>query len=210
VKFFGSLAVLFVVSVLVTSCNSVQESPVSSNGPKGEQTPAKVSAEPPSSVEEKIPAGRMMRRMVLVTPLSDVLADPSKVKGAYAVVVDWAMDLMPGYVSILATQEGEASLYSDGDFLVIGGGQHESVKKVAKQIPGLAKGLIERAKFSQKTDYPDRSMIRFNLVTAKGVKILEVKHSEISKDPEAQKVFEQAQDVLTAIRKVDESMQRDN
>jgi hypothetical protein len=113
-----------------------------------------------------------LRKMAFnVTPDQLGLALRSNQITVYGVIMDWGME--GATATTVAYQTGDASLYLSSGGGVIGGGQHDNVKKAARQLVGLAQDYLSKAKKTDTTPLPDKDKVIFYLLTNEGVYTLD-------------------------------------
>lgn len=84
----------------------------------------------------------------------------------FGIVMDW--EIGDGIVTLVAYQTGDVSMYLSSGGAIIGGGQHDSVRKVA--LPYVANGyrFIEYSTQTDGTQLPKKDEVQFYLLTNKG------------------------------------------
>ena len=117
----------------------------------------------------------------------------------FGVVMDWGMD--NATASLCSFQTGDASLYLSSGGGIIGGGQHESVKKAAIEFISKSQTYLANAEATKSTDLPSDKEIFFYLLTNKGTFLTKDKMSNIeSKKSQLTNLFDEANKVLTQLR----------
>lgn len=124
-------------------------------------------------------------------------------KIVYGVIMDWEMG--GATASTVAYQTGDASLYLSSGGGVIGGGQHQNVNDAAKQLVSLAQTFLAKTVKTELTPLPSTDEVKFYLLTNKGVFVgqEQMKNFENNSSPWL-KLFEEGNNVLTELRKVNE------
>ena len=125
-------------------------------------------------------------------------ADEKELK-TYGVVMDMGLD---GTTITLVTYEtGDASIYLSTGGGVIGGGQHETVNKAAKQFLKFAQSQVSKASKAENQDLPKGEDLYFYFLTNKGVLLIKDNMIEIeSKKSINTELFEEANKVFTELR----------
>jgi hypothetical protein len=115
------------------------------------------------------------------------------------VLMDWP--IQAGTVTVVARTTGDASVYTDGTFGVIGGIGHESVRKAATNCVRVAEGHFESATATKDYPYPKAGRVRFYLVGYDGVRVIDgdLEAVRTGKD-KCSDLFEAAQRVVTELR----------
>ena len=124
------------------------------------------------------------------------------VRGKQAVVI---MDAHShdGVASLMSSTEGDASMYFSSGGVLIGGGEHRSVRAAAI---AFARAVSKHKEAMQKTEdfpYPATGNVRFYLRTRDGVFFIEVAESELVADAHAlSATYRQAEKVIAEYQKV--------
>ena len=120
-----------------------------------------------------------------------------------AVVMDWPLDA--NVVTVLASSEGDASVYTTGTFGMIGGIGHESVRMAAISFVEAAQKHFAVTAPSTDFSYPSRQDIRFFFVTPSAVRSVTFPANEVQKQHSpAADLYAHGQRVLTELRMVTE------
>ena len=137
------------------------------------------------------------------TPTELGLSLPIDKTIVYGVIMDWEMG--GATATTIAYQTGDASLYLSSGGGVIGGGQHQNVNSAAKQFVSLAQKFLNKSTKTETTPLPDREMVKFYLLTNKGVYVGQdiMKNFENSTSVWLE-LFEEGNNVLTELRKTSE------
>ena len=101
------------------------------------------------------------------TPEQLKLSLPTNKTIVYGIVMDW--EINGAIATIVSYQTGDASLYLSTGGGVIGGGQHENVSSAAKHFVSLGQSFLDKAKKTEKTTLPETGVIKFYLLTNKGI-----------------------------------------
>ncbi len=121
----------------------------------------------------------------------------------YGIVMDWGMS--GATATIVSYQTGDASLYLSSGGGVIGGGQHENVNSAAKRFVSLGQRFIDKAIKTEKTPLPENDLIRFYLLTNKGIYVGQEQMRSFENNTSTWlPLFEEANLLLTELRKTSE------
>jgi hypothetical protein len=120
-----------------------------------------------------------------------------------AVIMDWPLDA--NVVTVLASSEGDASVYTTGTFGMIGGIGHATVRKAAIAFVESAQKVLSLSSPTADYSYPGRQEIRFFFVTPAAVRVVSFASSDVQKEnTPAAELYAQGQRVLTELRLVTE------
>ena len=121
----------------------------------------------------------------------------------YGIIMDWEMN---GAVATTAAYStGDASMYTSTGGGVIGGGQHQNVNSAAKQLIILAQSFVDKATKTETTPLPQTNTVKFYFLTNKGFYSCEEVMSNFENSSSKWlKLFEEANNVLTELRKTSE------
>lgn len=121
-----------------------------------------------------------------------------------AVVMDWPLDGQ--VVTVLASSEGDASVYTTGTFGMTGGIGHETVRKAAVAFVASAQKHVAMTSPASDLGYPSRREIRFYFVMPRSTRVVTLPEDELQKPGSpASELFAHGQRVLTELRVVTES-----
>lgn len=145
-----------------------------------------------------------LRNMAFTTtPVQLGLSLPTDKPIVYGVIMDWEMG--GATASMVTYQTGDASLYLSSGGGVIGGGQHQNVKSVAKQFVSLAQTFLDKTTKTETTPLPSTDEVKFYLLTNKGVCVGQEQMKNFENNSSTWlKLFEQGNIVLTELRKTSE------
>jgi hypothetical protein len=115
------------------------------------------------------------------------------------------MPLGTNTITVLASCNGDASLYTTSTFGVIGGIGHEAVRSAAKQFVRVCEKHYEDGVATKDYPYPSPGHVFFYLICFDGVRLIDrdEKRPAAGKDKGAD-LFSQGQRVLTELRMVAE------
>ncbi len=145
---------------------------------------------------------RQMRLKQLTTPPSELSQKPtSEFPRVCAVLMDWPIEA--GTVTVVARTTGDASVYTDGTFGVLGGIGHESVRRAATNCVRVAQRHFEPATATMDYPYPKAGRVRFYLVGYDGVRVIDgdLEAVRTGKD-KCSDLYEAAQSVITELRMI--------
>ena len=153
-----------------------------------------------ASEESKENMGKELRLMMLTTSPTQMKLSPSdEFPYVCGVLMDWP--LKEGFMTVFATSYGTASLYTTGSFGIIGGENHEDVRKAAKLFVREANRFYKPAKLVASYPYPSPDKVRFYLLTYEGVRMTETSLAAIMNgESDYSRLAALGQDVLTALR----------
>lgn len=121
----------------------------------------------------------------------------------FGVVMDW--DLGNGIATIPAFITGDASMYLSSGGGVIGGGQHDNVKKAVINFIETGQTNLDKAKQVNETPLPDKGMVYFYFLTNKGKYVAKENMTNIENNrSEWIKLFEEANNVISELRIISE------
>lgn len=193
---FSTVLTTICSALFMTSCSNGQQT---NNGDA-----AKTDTSTMSEIQTNKNMYTDMRNMAFsVTPqqLGITIADDKTT--VYGVIMDWGMDA--NTATLVAYQTGDASIYLSSGGGTIGGGQHASVSKVAKQYISQAQSFMAHAAKTDNTQLPADNEVIFYLLTNNGIytgrdNINNFENASSAWLP----MFTNANDVITALRQVSE------
>lgn len=147
----------------------------------------------------------ILRNMALGVTMDQLgLKDPGDETNVFGIVMDW--DIGGGIATVAAYQTGDASMYLSTGGGVIGGGEHDNVRKAVFTYIELAQDYLNLTDKSESPSLPDPKCVRFHLLTNKGTfsSQEEVKNLE-DRSSKWIKLFEEANKLLTELRLSTES-----
>jgi hypothetical protein len=146
-------------------------------------------------------AMRDLRLQFLSGTASEVGIEPSE---AFPVVFGVVMDLSisNGHTaSVVALCDGNASLYTTGNFGVLGGIGHASVREAASDFVRVAQSHYAHGKPATDFPYPRTDHVHFYLLGYDGVRLLESEISALQQQNRSLlQLFASGQNVLTQLR----------
>ena len=124
--------------------------------------------------------------------------------------VVWGVLMETGYpeaiVTLKALGDGSVSLYFSNGGGIIGLGEHEQPKLIAKQLIDLSQNFVDKLSETQNYPLPKKGYTRFYLLTFSGVFTTEIQEDILGNGKhELSPLFFKADDLITAIRIAQES-----
>ena len=108
-----------------------------------------------------------------------------------------------GIATIVSFETGDASMYLSSGGGVIGGIEHENVKKQAKDFVLLAQSYLDKTEKIDSIPLPDKDCIRFYLLTSAGKFVVQEKMINIENQTSKWlPLFEKANLVINELRVV--------
>jgi hypothetical protein len=160
-------------------------------------------AQSPAPVK-KTPADvmREIRLKVLSTPPAQMNRKPTEeyplVDG---VIMDWP--LQDTTLSVMASSAGDGSIYTTGDFGVIGGIKYDNVRNEAKNFVKLAEKYYSNATPTKEFPYAQRGHVRFYLMCYDGVRVIDADANSLSgANGKYSDLFDEAQRMIAALRQI--------
>ena len=117
----------------------------------------------------------------------------------YGVVMDW--DVGNGIATLVAFENGEASLYLSSGGGIAGGGAHANVRNSAVQFISLAQDYLGNTIKTDSETLPEKEGIKFYLLTSKGKFVAQEKMTNIeNKTSVWLPLFEEGNKVISELR----------
>lgn len=111
------------------------------------------------------------------------------------------MDMKGTTVTVVTFLTGDTSVYISSGAIIIGAGQHESVKKVVIKYVENGQKYLDKATKTEKTDLPNSGMTNFNFLTENGVYTISQSLSGLeSGKSEFSNLFTELNKVITEVR----------
>jgi hypothetical protein len=118
----------------------------------------------------------------------------------YGVLMDWPIG-NNRIATIVGLCDGNASLYSNTTFGIIGGYGHETVRLAASQFVKIANKFFKYSKPASEYPYPAGDRINFYLVTFNGVHVIDADLSMVCKGGDKlSELYGYGQKLLTELR----------
>ncbi len=121
----------------------------------------------------------------------------------------WGVVMETGYpkavASLVALADGTVSLYFSNGGGIIGLGPHPEPNRLGKELITSAQRFVTQAKLTKVYPLPQPIYTRFYLLTGNGVVTVEAKEDDLGNQRNSfSPLFYKAQDLISAIRVVDE------
>ncbi len=140
-----------------------------------------------------------MRKMAFSVTSEQLGFNPIEKDKVYGIVSE--MDMQGTTLTVVTFLTGDASVYFSSGAIIIGAGQHESVKKVVTQYVEDGQSYLDKATKTEKTDLPKSGMTNFNFMTTEGVYRISKNLSELeSGKSEFSNLFAELNKVITEVR----------
>jgi hypothetical protein len=153
---------------------------------------------------KKTPADvmREIRLKVLMTPPSKMGRKPTE---EYPHVDGIIMDCPTEdtTVSLMASSVGDGSIYTTGNFGVVGGVQYENVRNEAKSFVKLGEKYYSDAIPAKDYPYPQKGHVRFYLMCYDGVRMIDADVNSVSNGSgKYSDLFAAAQRTINELRQI--------
>lgn len=103
--------------------------------------------------------------------------------------------------TLVAVVDGTASLYFSNGGGIIGGGEHESVRKVAKEFVSFSQKYVSQAALTKVFPLPQKDNVRVYMVTGDGVYTFNASENDLGDNRHpCSPVFHKGHELITAIR----------
>lgn len=136
-----------------------------------------------------------LRRKLLTSKASDFSIQTSNEAPIFAVCMDLVLEA-DNVVSVVALSDGNASLYTNSSFNLIGGYAHESVNLVAKEFISIAQKHVNEGEIVTDFPYPKGQEVFYYLVLNDAVRCIKADiDSDTYKD-----LFDLGQKVIYELR----------
>ena len=140
-----------------------------------------------------------MRKMAFSVTAVQLGLNPIAKDKVYGIVSE--MDMEGTTVTVVTFLTGDTSVYMSSGAIIIGAGQHESVKKVVTKYVENGQKYLDKATKAKKTDLPKSGMTNFNFLTENGVYTISQSLSELeSGKSEFSNLFAELNKVITEVR----------
>jgi len=104
-------------------------------------------------------------------------------------------------VTLLAVSDGTVSLYFSNGGGIIGAGEHEPVRRVARRFLESAGQFLSQAPLTETYPLPVRDQVRFYLVTSSGIHLADALEQDLGNNRHAiSPLFYAGHELITAIR----------
>ena len=168
--------------------------------------PAVAQSPPP----KKLPADvmREIRLKVLTTPPSQMSRKPTaEYPHVDGIIMDWP--IQDATLSLMASSAGDGSIYTTGNFGVIGGIKYENIRSEAKKFVKLGEKYYSDATPTKDYPYPEKAHVRFYLMCYDGVRVIDVDAASLS-GPNAKysDLFAEAQRMIGQLRQIGQEQKK--
>lgn len=145
---------------------------------------------------------REIRLKVLTTPPSRMnLAPTPEYPHVEAIIMDWPV--RDTTLSVMASREGDGSIYTTGTFGLLGGGKYDNVRNAAKSFVKAGEKYYSDAVPTQDFPYPQPGHVRFYLICYDGVRMIDVDAASLeSVKAKYSDLFAEGQKEINALRQV--------
>jgi hypothetical protein len=173
---------LVVITLLITSF------PLSSQTEPPKKTPADVMRE--------------IRFKVLSTPPSAMGRKPTQeYPHVDEIIMDWPVQ--DTILSVMGSSDGDGSIYTTGNFGLLGGANYENVRNAAKGFVKVGEKYYSEAAPTQDFPYPQPGHVRFYLICYDGVRVIDSDAASLSSGKSKYSdLFAEAQKVIGELRQV--------
>ena len=104
--------------------------------------------------------------------------------------------------TLVAVSDGTASLYFSNGGGIIGGGEHEPVRKVCGEFVTFAQNFVPKSEMTDTFPLPKQDNVRCYLVTRAGVYTFEALQDDLGNERHpCSPLFHKGHELITAIRK---------
>lgn len=182
------IGIISIVGIgILISCNNKSKKEIIDNPQKEEK------------IKEQNPYMDMRKMALEVTAEQLGLQIPNDSIKVYGIITD--LDMNGGTVTIVTYVTGDTSIYLSSGGGYIGAGQHESVRKVAKEFVDNGHLISFKGKQYENTDLPTNGNANFYFLSnARNTKITESIVKMESGESEFSKLFAELNNVMTEIR----------
>lgn len=178
----------------LTSCNNNSKA----NGKTSADQPLDSNKVKKTKVQEN-PYPGLRNQSLSVTPDQLQLKLDDSKTSVYGIVMDW--DIGKAVATVVAFQNGDASLYVSAGQIYIGGYAHENVKNAALVFVKEGQQHLTNATLTTETPLPDKDCVRFYFLTNKGKYFLHEKVENIeNKKSDLTNLFDLGNRVITEYR----------
>ncbi len=127
----------------------------------------------------------------------------------------WGVLMETGYPEALATlvslADGTTSLYLGHGGGIIGGGEHDSVRRATMAFISDAERYIDKLTSTKTYPLPDVGRVKFYVLTFNGILTADVEENDLGEGRhELSKLFFTGHKVLTELRHIDEQREKHN
>ncbi len=162
-----------------------------------------------SSSRNPAEAGQGLRKMMLTSSPEKLGIKPSEVlQKTYGVLMDWPIG-QGNIATIVSLCDGNASLYTNGTFGVIGGIGNETVRNCAIEFVGMAEKNYAEALSTSDYTYPKPDRIKFYFLGYAELRVIEADLNLVSGgNHQLSKMFHHAQKMIGLFRQLYSARQK--
>ena len=145
---------------------------------------------------------REIRLKVLNTPPARMNLTPTQeYPHVEAIIMDWPVQ--DTTMSVMASREGDGSIYTTGTFGLLGGSKYDNVRTAAKSLVKVGEKYYSDGTPTQDFPYPQPGHVRFYLICYDGVRMIDADNASLA-DAKGKysDLFTEAQKVIAAMRQI--------
>ncbi len=148
-----------------------------------------------------------LRRQLLTLDPAELELSPSPGRPrVWALFMEMGLDT--GTASLVAVADGTTSLYMSTGGGVIGGGEHQGVRRVSEAFLDTAEAHLDRLQAISEAPLPQTGAIRFHALTFDSLRSAEAEEGElVDGRSELAPLFYAGNEVLTQLRLIDQRRQ---
>lgn len=140
-----------------------------------------------------------MRQLAFATTAEQLGLSAIDKNVVYGIISE--MDMEGTTVTVVTFKTGDTSMYMSSGAIIIGAGQHKSVKKVVTKFVENGQNYLEKSKLTDHTDVPKIGMTNFNFLTKNGTYRISQSLSELeSGRSDLSNLFLELNKVISEIR----------
>ncbi len=149
---------------------------------------------------------RLRGQLLEVDPAELELSPSPRLPRVWAVLMEMGLDT--GTASLVAVADGTTSLYLSTGGGVIGGGEHQAVRRVSEAFLDTAEAHLDRLQPISEAPLPQTGAIRFHALTFDSLRSAEVEEGElVDGRSELAPLFYAGNEVFTQLRLIDQQRQ---
>lgn len=150
-----------------------------------------------------------IRLKILTTPPSRMNLTPTpEYPHVEAIIMDWPVQ--DTTMSVMASREGDGSIYTTGNFGLLGGSKYENVRSAAKSFVKVGEKYYSDGTPAQDFPYPQPGHVRFYLICYDGVRMIDADAASLASGKgKYSDLFAEAQKQIAAMRQVNQSQPKD-
>jgi hypothetical protein len=146
---------------------------------------------------------RLRGQLLEVDPAELGLSPSPRLPRIWAMLMEMGLDT--GTASLVAVADGTTSLYLSTGGGVIGGGEHQAVRRVSEAFLDTAEAHLDRLQPISEAPPPQTGAIRFHALTFDSLRSAEVEEGElVDGQSELASLFYAGNEVLTQLRLIDQ------